>query len=439
MNHSNSSIRPTWRAAAVSLPILGLALQLGCDQSHNRVPLFEPNLLYARSLEIAEGLGEDGSVGLEQPVQDSQVLLTEWFGTLNDPKIPPLLEKDYADLISLENLKIAAGPPPEGAEPGMTGLYRQQCASCHGESGQGRGPVAASQNPYPRDFRHGLYKFKSTSRNSKPLKADFKRILKEGLGDSQMPKFAALSEQQLDALVDYVIFLSIRGEMERKLYYTATFDLDLEEDRIYDVSLKNGTAEDAKTKYEAQVEEAEAILTDIADSWNDAEENVEEFDEPEFPIFGSETEETKEELVASIAAGKELFIGKAGCAKCHGESARGDGAQAPDYDDWTRDWTARAGLKFDDTDSLIPLMALGGLKPQPMKPRDIVAGHFRGGSEPIDVYRRIRYGIPGSTMPAITMARGANATGLTNDELWHLVNFILSIKGTEAPPQQATL
>ncbi|AMV31200.1 Cytochrome c [Pirellula sp. SH-Sr6A] len=416
------------RRHSLALLLVGGLCAVGCDQSANRIAQHEPNLLYSHSLEIAEDLP------LEQPTRDAQDLLIEWFGTLNDPKLPPIFESDYPDLISLENLKMAAGMPPASAEPGATGLYRQQCASCHGESGQGRGPVAASQNPYPREFRHGIFKYKSTSRTGKPLKSDLKGILLEGLGDSQMPKFTKLSDKQLDALVDYVIFLSIRGEFERKLLYTAAYDLDLEEGRLYNASLKVAGAESPSPELKEQLDLAEELLIDIADSWAEAEDKVEEPEMPDFPLFGSETDENKAQLAESIEKGKKLFVGNdAACAKCHGESAKGDGPQAPDYDDWTKDWTAKIGIKPTDTEELLPLLARGGLKPQPLKPRNIVAGYFRGGREPIDLYRRIRYGIPGATMPAAALSQGEGLPGLTNDDLWHLVNYILSIAEIPAP------
>lgn len=408
--------------------LVASSLQLGCDRSEKRIPLMEPNVLYLHALEISE------DYNLKQASVDTEQLLTEWFGTLDEPKLPPLFEKDYPDLLSLEKLKIAAGPPSAGAEPGATGIYRQLCASCHGETGQGRGPVAASQNPYPREFRHGLYKFKSSSRNDKPLKEDIKRLLIEGLADSQMPKFAQLSSEQLDALVDYVIFLSIRGELERKMYFAAAFDLDEPEtSRLVNLSLRDATSEEDKATYEEQITWMEDLLMEVADKWVEAADGVEEFDEPDFPLFGQETDENREELEASIAKGRELYIGQiAACSKCHGETGLGDGPQAPDYDDWTKDWTTKIGISPTDLETLLPLMARGGLKPQALKARNLVSGAFRGGSEPLDIYRRIRYGIPGATMPAAAIARGGN-DGLTNDDIWHLVNYVLSI--AEKPEQ----
>ena len=407
--------------------MLAVTSILGCDSGSNRTPEFEPNFLYAHALETSE------DVDLAQPLMDSSQLVEEWFGTLNDPKIPPLFTEEYADLLSLEKLKMAAGDPPASAEPGATGLYRQQCASCHGESGQGRGPVAASQNPYPREFRHGWFKYKSPNRQSKPLKEDLKRILVQGLADSQMPKFTKLSEQQIESLVDYVIYLSIRGELERKLLYLAAYDLDLESARIYNASWKASSDEKEKSTYQEQVDAATEILTEIADAWKDAPDRVEEFAKPSFPIFGLETDENKSQLTDSIEKGQKLFVGDtAACAKCHGQAGKGDGPQAADYDDWTKDWTSKIGIQPTDAEKLLPLMARGGLKPQPLKPRNIVAGHLRGGRDPIDIYRRIRYGISGATMPAAAMAASEGAPGLTPDDVWHLVNYVLSI--AEVPP-----
>ena len=38
-------------------------------------------------------------------------------------------------------------------------LFAQHCAACHGISGDGAGPTAALLDPYPRDFRNGVFKY----------------------------------------------------------------------------------------------------------------------------------------------------------------------------------------------------------------------------------------------------------------------------------------
>ena len=91
-------------------------------------------------------------------------ILTALFGTPNQPKFPLIFgENDpAAEILSLENLRIAAGPVSSDRDDNHTGLYREHCAHCHGISGDGAGPTARTLNPYPRDFRLGKFKFKST-------------------------------------------------------------------------------------------------------------------------------------------------------------------------------------------------------------------------------------------------------------------------------------
>lgn len=380
----------------------------------------EPNFLFAKATEI--GLSkEEGE--LDQALHDSKDLLTEWFGTLENPKVPDALKDgDYEELISEENLKLAVGTPD------APGIYVQQCVSCHGLSGQGRGSVAASQDPYPRDFRMGIFKFKSSPRSARPLKEDIEKTLRVGLSGSQMPLFNKLSDQEIKALIDYVIYLSIRGEFERKLIQLAA--TELEDERLYD-----RTAE--KSVVDGQLSNASDALTQIADRWVQSVDAVEEFPRPDFPIVGSETEENKAELLASIEKGKTLFASEvASCAKCHGVNADGKGNQLPDYDDWTKDWTSKVGLQPTDLEALLPLMARGGMKPQPLKPRNILEGHFRGGRTPEDLYRRIRYGIAGSPMPAAAVVESREEPGLMDEDIWHLVNYVLSIASVPPPAME---
>lgn len=374
----------------------------GCREPVKDADLHEPNYLFAHAMEVSQG------TEMLKPLEESKTMLKDWFGTVDQPKIPEALKAaPYNELFSEANLKLAAG------EPGKPGLWSlQQCASCHGLSGQGRGPVAASQNPYPRDFRVGWFKYKSTPRSAKPVRADLVRVLKEGLSGTQMPIFDKLNDSDLNALVDYVVFLSIRGEFERAV--------------LQDAAMDNGAEKDE-------------LLTAIADRWVDAADAVEDFELPSFPLVGSETEENKAELAASIEKGKQLFVGQvAACAQCHGESGNGAGTKLPDYDDWTKEWTAKISLNPDNLDEIAPLMALGGMKPQHLKPRNIVEGHLRGGRKPIDIYKRIRYGIAGSPMPAASIAASEQDTGLKEEDLWHLVNYVLSIAQVPPPPVAAT-
>ena len=404
--------------------LVGASALLGCRKPAPEQSWHEPNYLFAEVMQISQ------DEEMDKPLEESRALLLDWFGTIDNPKIPDVLkEGDFEDLFSEANLKLAAG------EPGKTGLYvKRQCASCHGPTGQGRGPVAASQDPYPRDFRMGVFKFKSTPKSQKPTKEDIARVLRKGLSGTQMPVFTDLSDTEINALVDYVVFLSVRGEFERKLLQSAAMENPGEP--LYEKSLIGSSNAESKKKLEDQLSNAGDALTSIAERWTNAPDSVEEFPPPEFPLVGTATEEQKDALAASIARGKELFAKEsAACSKCHGVNADGVSTQLPDYDDWTKEWTTKINLSPTGSDVLLPLMARGGMKPLPLKPRNIVEGHLRGGRDPIDIYRRIRYGIAGTPMPAANIVQSREEPGLVEDDLWDLVNYVMSIAQVPPPPK----
>ena len=97
------------------------------------------------------------------------------------------------------------------------GLYREHCAHCHGITGDGVGPTATFLNPYPRDYRKGQFKFKSTPVGQKPTHADLKKIVFDGVPGTAMPSFKLLPDLEVEALVDYVKYLAIRGEVEARV------------------------------------------------------------------------------------------------------------------------------------------------------------------------------------------------------------------------------
>jgi hypothetical protein len=92
-------------------PLLGvfgsLVLLLGftgCEKMSREQQAFEPNYLYAHAISVSQ------EVNTDQPLADSDQLLNLWFGTLDEPKVPELIEEEFPDLLSLENLQMAAGP-----------------------------------------------------------------------------------------------------------------------------------------------------------------------------------------------------------------------------------------------------------------------------------------------------------------------------------------
>jgi mono/diheme cytochrome c family protein len=246
------------------------------------------------------------------------------------------------------------------------------------------------------------------------------RILHNGIPGTSMPSFALLSDVQIDALAEYVKYLSIRGETELALM-RAYFELD----------------DDAEGKLpETQEFLVAETLVPVAEKWQGAAGA--RIAVPEMPAGL--------DLAASIAKGKELFYGdKANCVKCHGPTGLGDG-QANDYDDWNKvivesgkevqsglanaGETSTSGMSADEVaehraqlawlDRFGQVLEGDALRPRTIPPRNLRHGIYRGGRRPLDLYYRIHAGINGAPMPA---AKGT----VPPEEIWHIVNYVLSL------------
>ncbi len=83
-------------------------------------------------------------------------------------------------------------------------VYLKHCVGCHGESGDGRGPAAARLITRPRDFRSGVFKFRSTDSGSLPLETDLYRTIDRGLARVSMPSFRLVPEGEKLAVIEYV-------------------------------------------------------------------------------------------------------------------------------------------------------------------------------------------------------------------------------------------
>ena len=106
----------------------------------------------------------------------------------------------------------AASPSYTQMNPADGGqLYAARCASCHGTSGRGDGPVAALLKPRPRDFTSGRYKLRSTETGSLPTDEDIARSITDGLHGTAMPSWQPfIPAEQVGALVSHLKTLSPR-------------------------------------------------------------------------------------------------------------------------------------------------------------------------------------------------------------------------------------
>ena len=84
---------------------------------------------------------------------------------------------------------------------------RQQC---HGSTGRGDGPWAAELEVKPRNFRSGLYKFRTTAYGTLPVDDDLRRTIRRGISGTAMPIFSHLHDEEIDALLSYLKHLSRR-------------------------------------------------------------------------------------------------------------------------------------------------------------------------------------------------------------------------------------
>lgn len=445
--NASNPLRLTRRFRAPSAALLsgfalllsGFALMLsGCS----RQPVsFDSNSVFAAKLEHELGQPMDAAE------QDVQAIMVDLFGTPDAPRLPAVLSEDasLAGLMDPERLTQAAGAVASDREGAHVGLYREHCSTCHGISGDGRGPAALFQNPYPRDYRPGIFKYKSTPRGAKPTRQDLANTILYGLPGTGMPAFELLAEFEddadgddaggneagwesadIEALLDYVIYLSIRGELERRLLLAAATEFDYtsdseQADRLLRPPTPDSSDSDSASEaYAAQAEWIAAELREIAGEWAAAEEQV-----PAIPTSPAPQDSPARQ--DSIALGRELFHGQiANCSSCHGVDGAG-GTLPADYDDWTKEWTTQLGLDPENHDKLEPFLEAGALPPRRLPARRLTLGGFRGGTSPADIYLRIVHGIDGTPMPAINLVESESPTGLTSEQVWHLVDYVLSL------------
>ncbi|MCS7238135.1 MAG: cytochrome c [Thermoguttaceae bacterium] len=329
--------------------------------------------------------------------------LEELFGTPDEPRLPPGVDLD------LGRLKQAAGHPvgdvdAQGTAVIRRGYYRRYCARCHGISGDGAGPAALVMDPYPRDFRRGIFVYTSTVPGAKPSREDIRRGVRDGLPGSGMPGFSRLGSDVIEALVDYVIYLAIRGETELLLIQ---YVVDEEEPLPLTVPFK-----------ERFVNEDIAF---IASQWRAPEVEPDRVvvKPPSAPSF-----DDKQERAAWVQQGKEIYLSaRAQCSKCHGLEGAGDGEQAGSlYDDWNYP------KRSPDANQTEKRARLYTLPLRRLRARNLKEDLFRGGNRPEDLYLRIAVGLKGTPMPG---AGGSpEVPGVLNPaEIWQVVWFVRSLSG----------
>ncbi|MCD0458423.1 cytochrome c [Roseiconus lacunae] len=411
--------------SAGTFAVISVALICGCDSS---VKQFPPNRVHALVVEASRDVPTDAAM------TDVERLVSAWFGTPDEPRWPAEWIESSAGkrLVNLENLTRASGRVYSDKQNRHFGLYTEHCVTCHGIAGGGDGPASLLQNPYPRDVRAGIFKWKSTERASKPTRDDLAKLLLRGAPGTGMPSFSSVGTEDREALVDYIIYLAVRGEFERKLLADAVDELGYEDSRPDDdanlatLASLAGDADPNRRRHDA-LEVAQDRLNEVVDSWSHTEKEVISVP-PETPF---DTE--------SVRRGREIFHGVAGgvvnCAGCHGPD--GDGTVTTvDFDDWTKEFTTRLSISPEDRDAVKPFRDAGALRPRQIFPRKLNQGIYRGGGKGETLYRRVVAGIAGTPMPASPVKEQASATCLTPDQVWDVVHYVQSLGGARPTAKQ---
>ncbi len=142
-------------------------------------------------------------------------------------------------------------------------LFQKNCTTCHGETGRGDGPWAADLKDKPRNFRVGVFKFRTTPFGKLPVEKDLRRTIRSGISGTAMPFFKDFSDEDVSALIVY--------------------------------------------------------LQNLSRKWDDAELKAEPVELAPRPKWFSDSEEKP----GHVMKGKKLFA--VNCASCHGEKGKGDG------------------------------------------------------------------------------------------------------------------
>jgi mono/diheme cytochrome c family protein len=283
------------------------------------------------------------------------------------------LEQKIADLRSFEHdLKLDSETLKRGGA-----VFRNYCQQCHGLTGDGNGPSGRYLIPLPRDYRQGLFKFITSEAPpnavAKPRRDDLQRTITRGLDGSPMPQFGALKDDEIQAVISYVIHLSLRGEAEYEVMKKAA-----------DPGGDGVDREEVRKKLIDQVAE-------IAPRWMWAARTPIKPD-PDPYI-------TDDQKLDAAADGYKLFMSAdLNCASCHTNFGR------------------NAPFQFDAWGSIV-------------RPRNLTVATLRGGRSSDAIYARIFGGIPGSNMPAHAKFRPTDADKQDEakkgvDKLWQLVHFV---------------
>lgn len=167
---------------------------------------------YAEMREFAATMRAQLSALPATPAQSGLIAQADQLVAAVEAKAEPqkvaTVAHQLADAL-LKSYPIEATPslPPEPAR--VAPLYTQQCAVCHGASGQGDGPAASSLNPPPINFT-------DADRAARRSPLALYQAISQGIQGTAMVGFTQLSEADRWALAFYVGGLAYPEESRAK-------------------------------------------------------------------------------------------------------------------------------------------------------------------------------------------------------------------------------
>jgi mono/diheme cytochrome c family protein len=319
-----------------------------------------------------------GKVGISDETRDKMGdALDALFGTPREPMVLGI-DRPTRKTLRLDQDTLARGSK----------LFRLHCVHCHGLSGDGRGPTAPWVNPHPRDYRRGIFKFTSSSQGPgerKPLRSDLLRTLRQGIEGTSMPAFRELPDEDLQALISYVIHLSLRGQVE----FETMEDMIARKTRVknfgsyFRVKIKDIASFWVKANNEKIKPGTDVKLYPVL-----VEEKGGKFTQVD--VKARKKRDIDRLMRASVHAGQRTF--KSLCITCHFDYGR------------------QPNLVYDAWGTIV-------------RPANLTTGVYRGGRRPIDLYYRLHSGINGANMAKLE--GNQQAEGMAYEKkIWDLINFL---------------
>lgn len=235
--------------------------------------------------------------------------------------------------------------------PTPSRIYQNFCASCHGDHGNGLGKAARFLYPKPRSLTEHPLQY-STSLNRVASRKNIEHVIRNGIPNTSMGGWNALTDMQIEALVTDVLEFRKYGAQKR----------------YFDLLIATGDLPEPNTESLTSRQTDELIKYIERETKPDKQWS--------FPLPASDSQ--------TLSIGRKLYL-QQNCHKCHGKDGRGS---------YGIDLVGEYGF--------------------PAFARDLVYEPYKHGNSATDVARVIKLGIKGTTMPASVTLNDQQLANLTH-------------------------